>query len=136
MAKERTNPREQAFLLVFEKAFHEDVGFDELIAFADSCENLTLSAKARAMIAGIDAHLDEIDETIEGHLTTWKKSRLSKVALTALRVAVYELCFVEQTPVGVVISEAVRLCDVYGTASDKPFVNGVLGAIAKEQRPQ
>lgn len=132
MAEEKMSAREQAFIIVFEKSFNDEVSFDELIEFSAGCENLTVSEKAKRMIAGVQDNFDEIDGIIESHLNNWKMSRISKVALAVLRIGVYELAFSKNTPVGVVISEGVNICGKYGTDEDKSFVNGVLGSVARD----
>lgn len=128
---EKMSAREQAFILTFEKSFNEEMTIDEIIEFANECENLTVSEKAKLSAKGIDRSLEEIDEIIEKHLRSWKKARLSRVALAVLRLGVYELTLSKTAPVGVIISEAVNICKTYGTDEDKSFVNGVLGAVAR-----
>ncbi len=128
---EKMSAREQTFILTFEKLFNDDVTIDELIEFANESENLTVCEKAKLAAKGIDRNIEEIDETIEKHLRSWRKSRLSKVALAVLRLGVYELTLSKPAPVGVIISEAVNICKTYGTDEDKTFVNGVLGAVAR-----
>ncbi len=128
---EKISAREQAFIITFEKLFNEDVTVDELISFAGESENLSVSEKAKIAAKGIDENIAEIDEIIEKHLRSWRKARLSKVALAVLRLGVYELTMSRTAPVGVIISEAVNICKTYGTDEDKSFVNGVLGAVAR-----
>ncbi|MCQ2472270.1 MAG: transcription antitermination factor NusB [Clostridia bacterium] len=128
---EKISAREQAFIITFEKLFNEDVTVDELISFAGESENLSVSEKAKIAAKGIDENIAEIDEIIEKHLRSWRKARLSKVALAALRLGVFELTMSRTAPVGVIISEAVNICKTYGTDEDKSFVNGVLGAVAR-----
>ena len=60
-------------------------------------------------------------------------NRLSKVSLSLLRLAIYEILFEDEIPVSVSINEAVDLAKKYGTAEDAPFVNGVLGSGAEER---
>ncbi|MBQ7596911.1 MAG: transcription antitermination factor NusB [Clostridia bacterium] len=132
MAEEKMSAREQAFIIVFEKSFNSETSFDELIEFSAGCENLAVSEKAKRMIAGIDENFGEIDGIIESHLNNWKMSRISKVALAALRIGVYELSFSKSAPVGVTVSECVNICNKYGTHDDKSFVNGVLGSVARD----
>ena len=62
-------------------------------------------------------------------------TRLSKVSFALLRVAIYEMMFVDSIPVSVSINEAVDLAKKYGGADDAPFINGVLGSVAKELEP-
>ena len=128
---EKMSAREQTFIIVFEKSFNDDMTVEEIIGFANECENLTVSEKAKLASKGIERNLEEIDETIEKHLRSWKKARLSKVALAVLRLGVYELTLSKPAPVGVIISEAVNICKKYGSDEDKSFVNGVLGSVAR-----
>ena len=69
-----------------------------------------------------------IDETAEG----WKISRLGKVDLAILRLAVYEMKFDEDVPVGVAINEAVELSKIYSSDDAKRFINGILDYLSKE----
>ena len=60
----------------------------------------------------------------------WKTSRMGKVDLTIIRLAVYELKYEEDIPTGVAINEAVELAKKYGTDTSSSFVNGVLAKLA------
>ena len=53
-------------------------------------------------------------------------------AVSVLRIALFEMLFEEEIPVGVSINEAVDLAKTYGTGDDASFINGVLGAVAKK----
>lgn len=84
------------------------------------------------VIAGALAMQDELDERIERNLRGWEKDRLSRVDLCILRVAVYEMVAREDIPVSVSVNEAVELAHTYSTDEAPGFVNGVLGAVARE----
>ena len=71
---------------------------------------------------GVHAHQTEIDETIEAHAKDW----------SILRVAVYELLYETAIPEGATVNEAVELAKLFGGEKSAGFVNGILGAIAKE----
>ena len=75
--------------------------------------------------ADISDHLDEIDEYLNEISEGWKTSRMAKVDLTILRIAVYELKY-EKLPAGVSINEAVELAKEFGEESSPSFINGVL----------
>ena len=68
-----------------------------------------------------------LGETAEG----WKVSRMGKTDLTVLRLAVYEMEFDEDVPVGVAVNEAVELSKKFGGDGSPAFVNGILGKIGK-----
>ena len=67
-----------------------------------------------------------INEAVEG----WSTERMMKVDLTVIRLAVYEMKYDENIPVGVAINEAVELAKRYGTDQSPSFVNGVLAKLA------
>ena len=90
-------------------------------------------AKDGAYISGkcedIVAHLAEIDEAIDAVAEGWKTGRMGKVDLTLIRLAVYEMKYDEDVPVGVAINEAVELAKKYGTDESPAFINGVLAKL-------
>lgn len=137
MGKERRNTmtrresRQEAFCLLFEKTFN-DQGIDELIENATMTRDLEISPFTQQLAEGVVEHLEEIDQIIQSKLKKWKLSRISRVSLSALRIAVYEMCYVEGVPVSVSINEAVELTKTYSVEDDASFVNGVLGAVAKD----
>lgn len=77
----------------------------------------------------IFAHVEGLDEAINRVSEGWKTSRMSKVDLTILRLAVYEMRFEEDIPVPVSINEAVELAKKYGTDDSASFVNGILAKL-------
>ncbi len=85
---------------------------------------------ANGIIDGISEHAEEIDEMIASASRGWAVSRMPKVDLSILRVAVYELVFDKKAPKKVIINEAVRIASKYGGDDSPKFINGVLGSIA------
>ncbi len=127
----RYKKREQAVLLVFEKLF-TDADIDEIADNIIDSRDEFYSDYAIECAKAIEEKLSDIDSHISSHLSKgWKISRISRTALAVLRVAVYEMIYVDEVPVSVAINEAVELCKKY-SVDDASFVNGVLGAIAKE----
>lgn len=90
-----------------------------------------LSARAGRLASGVWQCREELDEIIASTSTGWRVERMPSVDRNVLRIGVYELRETE-TPVGVVISEAVELAKRYSTAGSGRFVNGVLAAIAED----
>ena len=82
-------------------------------------------------VEGVHAHMAEIDEMITASANGWDPARMNKEELAILRLAVYELKYGE-TPIGVAINEAVELTKKYGAGEDYQFVNGLLGAVARD----
>ena len=88
---------------------------------------------ARELVSGVVARLPELDELVSLHARNWRVSRMAVVDRNVLRLAAHELRDT-QTPVAVVIDEAVDLARRFGSDRSPSFVNGVLDAIAKEVR--
>ena len=83
------------------------------------------------MFCGIFDNLSEIDAKITENLRGWKLTRISKVSLSLMRIAVYEMLYMDDIPHSVSINEAVTLAKKYSTQDDSSFINGVLGSISK-----
>jgi transcription antitermination factor NusB len=88
---------------------------------------------ARELVTGVVARLPELDEIVSLHARNWRVSRMAVVDRNVLRLGAHELRDT-QTPVAVVIDEAVDLARRFGSDRSPSFVNGVLDAIAKEVR--
>lgn len=127
----RAKQREQAFYLVFEQQFSGEEPSEAMALYAENMEEL--GEYSRALYSGVCDKLEAIDETISANLKGWKLSRVSKVNLAILRLAVYEICFSEEVPDSVAINEAVELAKTYGGEDDSAFINGVLGAIVRSK---
>lgn len=78
----------------------------------------------------ISEKLSEIDSRLNEKAKGWDTGRMSKVDLTILRLAVYEICYDEDVPTGVAINEAVELAKKFGQDASFGFVNGVLAKFA------
>ena len=142
----RRELREQIFKLLFGVEFHDRQELPEQIAVYEETEE-PWDAKDGAYISGkcedIVAHLAEIDEAIDAVAEGWKTGRMGKVDLTLIRLAVYEMKYDEDVPVGVAINEAVELAKAkkeiqekdaelakkYGTDESPAFINGVLAKL-------
>jgi N utilization substance protein B len=85
---------------------------------------------ARQIVAGVDAHRDEIDELIETYSQGWTIPRMPAVDRSLLRIGVWELQYNDEVPDGVAIAEAVDAARVLSTDDSAGFINGLLGRIA------
>jgi N utilization substance protein B len=90
-----------------------------------------LGGRPAALVNGVWANRAEIDEVISRLALGWRLERMPTVDRNVLRLGVYELLYTD-TPVGVVVSEAVELAKVFSTSRSGAFVNGVLGKLARE----
>ncbi|MBQ4346915.1 MAG: transcription antitermination factor NusB [Firmicutes bacterium] len=82
------------------------------------------------LISGTETHLDEVDEELSKVSRGWKLERMSKVDLSILRLAAYELLFDKNVGERVVINEAVELAKTYSSDEAPAFINGILGKLA------
>lgn len=88
-------------------------------------------------VKGVAAHLEELDAQIAANAKGWNISRLSRITVAILRLAIYEMTYVEDVPTGAAINEAVELAKTYDSEETGAYVNGVLGAIARgAQQPE
>ncbi|MDE6864220.1 MAG: transcription antitermination factor NusB, partial [Eubacterium sp.] len=86
---------------------------------------------AKEISQGVSEHKSEFNELISKYLKSWKLSRLPKVSLAILYVAIYEMKYADSVPDNVAINEAVELAKKYSSKDDASFINGVLGAISR-----
>ena len=130
----RREEREQAFILLFEKSFNPEIEVTELYETAIENEIISESEFSKTLAHKVTEMVEEIDGIIEKNLKNWKMNRISKVALAVMRLAICEMRFFDDIPVGVSINEAVELCKKYAAKDDYSFVNGILSAVAKEEK--
>ena len=91
---------------------------------------------AADLVSGVAKHHDEVDAYIRDFAKDWSLERMPVVDRNLLRVGVYELLHRRDVPTAVVISEAVELARRYSTEESGRFVNGMLGRIAEDVRPE
>ncbi len=131
----RSELREQVFKLLFRVEFNpmeEMSEQEELFTITSDKEFSTKDADyIREKYENIASKLPEIDEAINKETTGWNTSRIAKVDLTILRLAIYEIKYDESVPTGVAINEAVELAKKFGQDGSPSFVNGVLAKFAQ-----
>lgn len=132
MAINRREAREAAFTLLFETEFKKGEAREDI--FALSCENREIEENGyiRAAYFGVAEHVEELDALIGKHAKGWKTERISRVSRSILRLAIFEMLYLEDVPTGVAINEAVELCKKFDEESARPFVNGILNSIKEE----
>lgn len=125
----RSELREHIFRILFRTEFHsgeemkeqEDLYF-EFLGEASEKDKAYILTKYRAIME----KKEELDRLLNEYASGWKTSRMSRTDLTILRLAVYELRYDEDVPVGVAINEAVELGKKYSGEEGPSFINGVL----------
>lgn len=127
----RRTARDTAFKILF---VHHITGVDAEEALSSFGEILFKEEDMKyikAASSGAIEKLNEIDAIIEEKAKGWKKSRISSVCISALRLAIYEILFMPDIPVSVSINEAVEIIKTYDDPKTASFANGILGKLEK-----
>ncbi len=127
----RKTSREQAFILIFEKVFN-DLPTDEIIETATTVRDFKTDEYCVEIFNGVYRKVEELDNIIAENTSGWNISRISKVSLCVLRLALYEILYRDDIPFSVSVNEAVELCKKFATTDDASFVNGILGSVSKK----
>ena len=129
----RTQSRDVALKLIYEREMGGDGGETTITELMElDTAKLDMDYISRA-VEGVFANLADIDEAIAANLRGWTIQRLSRVDLSIMRLAVYEIKYAQDIPAAASINEALELSHVYSTDKAAPLINGVLGAIGREQ---
>lgn len=129
----RREIRDSAFKLVFEQLLRDD-DIQELYDIADEIDEITVNDEVKKIVEGTIAHADELDKIISGYSRSRAISRISKLNLAILRIALYESIYDDNTPMNAAISEAIKLSMTYTYQEDTSFINGVLGAFSRDRQ--
>ncbi len=130
----RRELRESIFQLLFMTEFNATEEMAEQKAlYLENIEDLQEKDQTyiHAKFDKICDKISEIDEKLNESSKGWKTTRMSKVDLTILRLAVFEVVYDEDVPTRVAINEAVELAKKFGGDDSPAFINGVLGKVAK-----
>lgn len=93
-------------------------------------------AYIQTCVSGVAEHMQELDELIAKYAIRWNLHRISRFTKAALRLAMFEILYVEDVPTGVAINECVELTRKYEEEDVVSFVNGILGSFARELKEQ
>jgi N utilization substance protein B len=131
VAPSRRQARERALSLLYEAE-------TKSVAPAEVLASLPLEPAPFAvdLVAGVGAHLEEVDGYIRRFARGWALERMPALDRALARIGVYELLHRPDVPTGAVLNEAVELAGRYSTDESGRFVNGLLARIAEEVRPE
>lgn len=127
----RKQARDEAFILIFEKQF-SDASTQEILELANEVRDLEPDDYIKTVFNGVVEKNEELNQIISEKAIGWKIDRISKISLAILKLAIYEISYIDDIPSSVSINEAVELCKKYATKEDASFVNGILASIVKE----
>lgn len=131
----RKKARDNAFKCIYELEFDQNKNIERIIEFCyEENENQSDEKEyIERVVKGVNEHLAEIDEIILSKLKNWSMERIAKIDLAILRLAIYEIIFLEDIPVKVTANEAVELAKLYGNNDSKSFVNGVIAKVIESK---
>jgi N utilization substance protein B len=133
----RKKARDSAFKCVYQLEFYdkENRNIEEILNFCyiENENEQDEKEYIEVVLRGINENLKNIDEQILSNLKNWTLSRIAKIDLAILRLAVYEINYMKEIPVKVTANEAVELAKTYGNNDSKSFVNGVIANIIKDK---
>ena len=130
-AMNRKTARENAFMLLFEKTIKQEETFEEIFLKATTERELEVDEYVKKVFFGCAENEYVIDTKIDECLVGWKKERVSFVAKAVLKLATYELMFMEDIPAKVSINEAIELSKKYDDDKAYMLINGSLNACAE-----
>lgn len=132
----RKSARDNAFKCIYEFEFNKEKEIDTII---ESCyeENNCVDVEKEyieQVVKGVKNNIEKIDDIILNNLKNWSISRIAKIDLAILRLAIYEINYIENIPVKVSANEAVELAKTYGNSDSKSFVNGLLAKVIEQKK--
>lgn len=132
----RSEARQAAMQLIFANMLGGEGGdsaLSDLLGFLPSGDD---AGYVQQVVGGVRANQDELDGRIERHLHNWALDRLARVDLAILRLAAYEIMYLDDVPDAVAVNEAVELSHVFSTDESGGFINGVLGSLIRSMEQQ
>ena len=128
----RHESREAVLGLVFENEYGIYEDKQALYTTALAAREIEENEYIKTVFFGIIEKADELDAYIEKYAKGRKLSRIAKVAKSIMRIAIYEMLYIDSIPASVSINEAVELIKEYDDEKTKGFVNGILNAVKEE----
>ena len=94
--------------------------------------NSVQKAYVDTVVSGVANREQELNDVIQEHSIGWDISRISRLARSIMQLAIFEILYVDDVPTGVAITEAVRIAKMYDGTDTGSFINGILGAFARD----
>lgn len=128
----RRTARDLAFKYIFQWGFIGTDIIEEMAGLETMDFKPVDIGYIREAVNGVIKNQAELDDWIEKNSKGWKKNRISGICLAVMRLALYEMLYMEEIPHGVSINEAVELVKTYDSPETAAFANGILGKVQKE----
>lgn len=125
--------REEAFQVLFALQTDPEADLVTVYQSIPHHDEKTIPDYVATVVNGVCGHQEELDQQISGLLASgWKIDRLAKSDLIILRLALYEIQYVDEVPTAVAINEALELAKAFSNNQSRKFINGALGRFEKE----
>ena len=133
---DRSLAREIAMKMRYAASLGGEESMREVLEQSEQADTLSDSDKTflENLTYGVRARQQELDEIVAQYAQGWALNRLAKVDLTILRMAVYEMLYMPEIPVGATVNEAVELAKRFGEEKSPGFINGILGSVARARQ--
>lgn len=129
----RSEARIEAFKLIFQtEVNNDDIDFLFEHLLNENPKSLDNIDYIKTTVLGVISKKDELDEDIKNNLTSgWKLDRITRVSLAVLRLAIFEIKYIDDVPTNVAINEAVEIEKKFDNPDNSAFVNGVLAGFIR-----
>ncbi len=131
----RRKLREYAFYIIFSLPFTKYSAEEALEHIRSVVDKEEFSSEdmeyLQQTVLGVESHLEEIDAVISTYSRGYKIDRISRAALAAMRLSIYEILFDKNVPQNVSLNEAIEMIKQYDTEESKKFSNGILGSFVR-----
>ena len=134
----RKKARDNAFKCIYELEFIKDKNLEDILFNCYEENNNTSEEKEyiEMILKGVKDNIKNIDDIILSKLKNWPLDRIAKIDLAILRLAIYEILYVDSIPDKVSANEAVELAKTYGNNDSKSFVNGVIAKVIEDKEDE
>ena len=131
----RSNAREAALNIIFAQQFNNDCSdaFKKRIYRQFGLEKDDDLLFAADLVAAVEEHRAELIEKIESACHHYRENRINPTDKSILLIAMAEICYFDDIPPVVSVSEAAGLARKYSTETSADFVNGVLAGVLKKE---
>ena len=129
----RTKARKRALDVLYESELRADSSLGSTLAGRIHDAEPPLNPYTVRLVEGVVQHREEIDRLLAEHAVGWTLDRMPAIDRNLLRLAVFEICYLDDVPDPVAVSEAVTLATSLSTEQSPTFVNGLLARIVREK---
>ncbi len=129
---QRKQSRDSVFKLIYEYLFSQSINEKTLMMMTAGDMPMAEIDYINTVYHGVINHVDELKEIIVKYARGFGLDRIYKLDLAALLLAIYEMKYMDDIPLGTSIAEAVELVKIYSTEKSYSFVNGILSSVYKE----